>query len=1052
MKTRTGFTLGCLLLCHAQAQTITTYAGNDAIFSGGGLQATAVQIPAPAGVASDAQGNIYISSDGLSMVLKVTPGGVITVYAGDGLARYGGDGGPAVGASISNPQGIAFDQAGNLYIADAYNSVVRKVDTSGNITTVAGTGQTGYSGDGGPANKAQLGGPISVIIDHSGNLYIGDNSLVIREVTPDGTISTIAGTYSTSGYTGDGGPATKALISQPIQLALDGGGNLYFTDLYNCAIRKIAGGTISTFAGGTCGFPGAGDGGPATKATMSYPDGVAFDSSGNLYISDTGNERIRQVNSAGVISTVAGSGQTGFSGDGGAALQAVFSAPAALAVDATGAVLVVDTNNSRLRRFPVGGNVSTIAGQNLSIGDSGPATRAILTLPAGINVDSSGNLYIADPDQNRIRKVAPSGIITTVAGSGATGIAGDGGAAIAAELATPSAVAADSAGNLYIADSGAGRIKRVDAATGNISTFAGGGPGNTKYGGNGTGGDGGPATSASLYYPTSVAVDSSGNVYFNDLVSLSSGLTQGSTVRRVTPNGTINTYAGGGYGFGGDGGPAIQALFGNNISIAIGPDNSLYVADQDNNRVRRIDPSTGIITTVAGNGQPGPSGDGGLATAAGVAAWCVTVDPANNLYIGGVNFVRKVTPTGTISTYAGNGAFQFGGDGGPATAGSFEIAESLAVDASGRLFISDGLENRIRVVETASGTLSASPASLNFAAGSASTQTFTVSNNGTGTLAWGATLANPSDSTWLAVTPASGSTASGQSDPVTVTVTPGSLAAGDYYGEILIASSSLTTPIGAVTVRLTIGAAGPTPPNVASGGVLSTASYSLNTAVSPGMLVAIFGTNLTAAGQVYTAGTFPWPETLGGASVTIGGEPLPLYAVTPDQINAILPYDLPAGATLPLVVTYGNAISPPVPVNIVADQPGVYTLTQNGTGTGIVVIVHPDGSQVLAGGSNAAQAGDALVIYGTGMGAVSPRAVAGAPTPILPLSKSNDPVTVTIGGVNAPVFFAGLTSGFSGLYQVNVTVPQGIKPSATAPLVLTQGGNSSPTTVTIPVQ
>ena len=1051
MKMCTGFILGCLLLCDAQAQTITTYAGNDAIFSGGGLQATAVQIPAPAGVASDAQGNIYISSDGLSMILKVTPGGVITVYAGDGLARYGGDGGPAVGASLSNPQGIAFDHAGNLYIADAYNAVIRKVDTSGNISTVAGNGVSGYSGDGGPATSAMLGQPLGVAVDASGNIYISDNTQVVRQVSPSGIISTIAGSYQVGGNTGDGGAASKATLSRPNAVAVDAAGSVYIADQYNCAVRKISGGIINTYAGsanGKCGF--SGDGGPASQALLSVVGGLGLDASGNLYISDYGNQRIRRVSASGTMSTVAGNGQQGFSGDGGAALSAMLSSPHAVATDPTGAILIVDLNNSRVRRAVVGGTINTIAGETLLIGDSGPATRALLTLPASIAVDPAGNLYIADPDQERIRQVAPSGIITTFAGNGNTGYSGNGGAAIAATFNAPSGVAADSAGNLYIADAGNNAIRRVDAATGDVSTFAGGT--GCCYGGAGTGGDGGPATAATLYYPTSVAVDSSGNVYFTELVLHSSGLTQGTTVRRVTPSGTISTYAGGGYGYGGDGGPATQALLGNTISIATGPDGSLYIADQDNNRVRRVDPSSGIITTVAGNGQPGPSGDGGLATAAGVAAWCVTIDQANNLYIGGVSFVRKVTPTGTISTYAGNGAFQFGGDGGPATAGSFEIAGSLAMDASGRLFISDGQENRIRVVESASGTLSASPASLNFVAGNASTQTFTVSNNGTGTLAWGATLANPSDSTWLAVSPASGSTSSGQSVPVTVTVTPGSLAAGDYYGEIVMASSSLTTPIGVVTVRLTVGSAGPTPPNVASGGVLSTASYSLNAAVSPGMLVAIFGTNLTAAGQIYTAGTFPWPENLGGASVTIGGEPLPLYAVTPDQINAILPYDLPVGATLPLVVTYGNAISPPVPVNIVADQPGVYTLTQNGTGTGIVVIVHPDGSQVLAGGGNAAQAGDALVIYGTGMGAVSPRAVAGAPTPTAPLSKSNDPVTVTIGGVNAPVFFAGLTPGFSGLYQVNVTVPEGITPSATAPLVLTQGGHSSPTTVTIPVQ
>jgi len=174
--------------------------------------------------------------------------------------------------------------------------------------------------------------------------------------------------------------------------------------------------------------------------------------------------------------------------------------------------------------------------------------------------------------------------------------------------------------------------------------------------------------------------------------------------------------------------------------------------------------------------------------------------------------------------------------------------------------------------------------------------------------------------------------------------------------------------------------------------------------------------------------------------------------VTPTQINAILPFDLPVGTTLPLVVTHGNALSAPEPVNLVASEPGVFTLSQNGSGTAIAVIVHADGSSALAGPGASAKAGDALVIYCTGLGAVSPRAVAGTPIPLQPLSTAIDPVTVTIGGVNAPVFFAGATAGLTGLYQVNVTVPSGIAASAQAPLILTQSGRSSPAGVTIPVQ
>jgi uncharacterized protein (TIGR03437 family) len=217
------------------------------------------------------------------------------------------------------------------------------------------------------------------------------------------------------------------------------------------------------------------------------------------------------------------------------------------------------------------------------------------------------------------------------------------------------------------------------------------------------------------------------------------------------------------------------------------------------------------------------------------------------------------------------------------------------------------------------------------------------------------------------------------------------------------------------------------------------------------MIVAIFGTNLTEAGQIYGSSSFPLPRQLGGTSVTIGGELLPLIVVTPGQINAIMPFDLPVNTTLPLVVTHGNAISAPQPVSLAADEPGIFTISQNGVGTGIVVISHPDGTQVHVGNGNAATAGDTLVIYGTGLGAVNPRAVAGAPAPVQPLAQTDDTVTVTIGGVNAPVSFAGPTPDSTGLYQVKVTVPSGITPSSAAPLILTQGGVQSPAAVTIPI-
>ena len=333
--------------------------------------------------------------------------GTITTVAGNGQPGYSGDGGPATAASLSGAVGVAVDAAGNLYIADTSSNRIRKVTPGGTITTVAGNGGAVYSGDGGPATAASLNWPSGLAVDAAGNLYIADNhNHRIRKATAGGTITTAAGNGQ-QGYSGDGGPATAASLNSPYAVAVDSAGNLYIVDSNNNRIRKVASdGTITTAAGnGQQGY--SGDGGPATAASLGSPGGVAVDSAGNLYIADSSNLRIRKVTSGGTITTLAGNGAQGYSGDGGPATAASLWGPSCVAVDAAGNLYFADTWNSRIRKVALGGTITTVAGNGRMAysGDGGPPTAAALNLPQGVAVDAASNLYISDYFNYRIRKV-----------------------------------------------------------------------------------------------------------------------------------------------------------------------------------------------------------------------------------------------------------------------------------------------------------------------------------------------------------------------------------------------------------------------------------------------------------------------------------------------------------------------------------------------------------------------------------------------------------------------------------------------------------------------
>ena len=678
------------------------------------------------------------------------------------------------------------------------------------------------------------------------------------------------------------------------------------------------------------------------------------------------------------------------------------------------------------------GSMSTVAGSGVTAfgGDGGQATAAWLRSPNGVAVDSAGNLYIADAGNFRIRKVNTAGIISTVAGNGTLLFSGDGGPATNAGLnlmSTHIGLAVDSAGNLYFSDSGNNRIRKVDAG-GTITTVA--GNGQLVFSG-----DGGPATNASIWRPGGVAVDSAGNLYIADVLH--------ARVRKVDTAGIITTVAGSGaLGFSGDGGPATSAAFNAPAAVAVDGAGNLYIADQTAQRVRKVN-TAGIITTVAGNGVPGFSGDGGPATSAQfLGVMGIAADSAGNVYIvdSNNNRIRKVDASGVVTTVAGRGVSGFSGDGGSATNASVSLPGDVAVDASGNLYIADTGNDRIRKVcaACAAPTLSASPSSLSFVhtiGGTAAIpppQSVSLSSVGAA-LSFRAS----SSVSWLVVSP---STATA---PVTLSIVanPVGLGAGVYDGTITITPIASGSQPQDIAVTLTVNSSTPPAPGAPTlfdGGIVNGSSFARAPApVAVGSIVAIFGSGLSTA----TAGaaTIPLPTTLAGAQVLMNGRPAPLFAVSPGQINAQVPWELRGNTTVNIRVVANGSPTITVVTNLAATAPGIFTTAASGSGP--AVIIHGDGTLVTP--ASPAARSEVLITFCTGLGQVTNQPATGSAGPSGPLAVNPTPPTATIGGLPATVLFSGLSPGFVGLYQVNLQVPANAPSGSSVPLVLTAGAQQS---------
>jgi uncharacterized protein (TIGR03437 family) len=652
------------------AYRIETVAGSAGIGDGG--PATMAQIGAIQGIAVDRFGNLYLSDTDHHRVRRVSAAGGIATIAGTGTPGFGGDGGPAAAAQLNLPYGLAVDPTGSVYIADLGNHRVRRIDPNGGIATVAGTGVKGSSGDGGLAAAAQLATPRNVVVDAAGNLYISEfEGHRIRRVSPDGRISTTAGT-GLPGFLGDGGSAASAQLNSPAGLAVDSFGALYVADSQNNRVRKIlAAGVISTVVGGS--------GGLAT------PHAVAVDGSGTIYVADSTSTVVYAYTAAGKAIQFAGSWFKGFQGDGGPALQAELSNVLDFTIDPVGKVFLAD--DIRIRQVDLQGNIQTLAGDGYShaVGDGGNATDAVLRQPSAVVLDRSGNLFVADTGTQRVRQVLPSGTIVTLAGVGVPvwGLALEQVPAASAGLNYPMGVAVDLQGNIFIADTDNHNIRKVGAG-GLIGTAVG-----TSEGGIGP--DSLPPTQTQLRGPQGVCFDRQGTLFVVD--------SSNHRVLRLTSAAVTEIVAGtGSPGNAGDSGPARAAQLSQPAACALDSFGNLLIADTLNHRIRKVTPA-GAISTVAGTGDAGFSGDEGPAVNARIQApRGVAVDDSGNVYLSdtGNHRIRQVTPDGAIHTIAGQGTGGFLGDGGPAALALLNSPGGLFLDGSGALYFADTGNDRVR--------------------------------------------------------------------------------------------------------------------------------------------------------------------------------------------------------------------------------------------------------------------------------------------------------------------------------------------------------------------
>ena len=676
----------------SQTFSFTTLAGSASIGSADGTGAAA-RFSAPAGVVVDNQGNIYVTDSGNNTIRKITPDGAVTTIAGQAGIKGSADG-AGTNASFNLPNGIAVDASGNLYVADEFNDTIRKmtpVGTNWVVSTLAG--QVGMAGlIDGMGTNTEFSTPTGVAVDSAGNVYVADVANdVIRQITPAGYVSTIAGQPHHPGHTD--GTNNGAQFYMPFGITVDATTNLYVTDGVNETVRKLvpvaSGWAVSTIAGQVTNAGGAD--GVGTNAQFNGPAGIVISGGNALYVADDNNNTIRKLTLTGTNWTVSTfAGLVGVYGDAdGAGSNARFHTPIGVAVDGTGNIYVADANNNEIRKITTGGTVSTFTGISTGSTD-GPGTNALFWSTAAVALDAQGNVYVADYYNCTIRKIATNGVVSTIAGL-AGNIGSADGTNNTARFYYPNDIALDSGGSLYVADAYNSTIRKITPVGTNwvTSTIAGQAEVYGEVDGVGS--------NAFFYVPAGIAVDANTNVFVSD--------NYGMVIRKVSPvgtNWTVTTIAGLPFTHGSSDGLGTNAMFYFPRGLAVDNASNVYVADSENNSVRKLSPvgTNWLVSTLAGVASIRANDDGTGTNAHFFFPDDVAFDTTGHLYVMDTynQTIRKMTLVGTnwvVTTVAGQVGVT-GSTEGIGTNALFNYAQSLAFDGAGNLYVADTHNSTVR--------------------------------------------------------------------------------------------------------------------------------------------------------------------------------------------------------------------------------------------------------------------------------------------------------------------------------------------------------------------